>query len=200
MRKRVRGAGVQGLKCSTRTLKAVRVIPAGRSLVVLAMALAAFLPTNANAIPAYVWSANSEPVVAEPPFAGLLGMVPAAPAFIMPASESGGNADGDGLHNAVPEVQKGVDNTSYPHSERLIAIICAYDWPCERMIRIVDCESGFNPTAYNPAGYYGWFQINYEFPGWDDPVVNTSTAYYSKYLPALQRGDGLSPWPWCRWY
>ncbi len=85
--------------------------------------------------------------------------------------------------------------------DEVIAAICSLPWPCERMVAIASCESGLRPGAANPAGYYGLFQINHWFAGWDNPWTNAQTAYYEKYLPALQAGgDGLSPWPLCRYY
>ena len=82
----------------------------------------------------------------------------------------------------------------------VVAIICALPWPCEQMVAIATCESGLNPSVFNPAGYYGLFQINYAFDGWDDPAINAQVAYEQKYLPAMAFGDPLSPWPVCRWY
>jgi hypothetical protein len=66
------------------------------------------------------------------------------------------------------------------------------------MIRIAYCESGLNPNAVNGAGYWGLFQIDYMFDGWNDPWTNSRVAYEQKYLPALARGDPYSPWPKCR--
>jgi len=89
----------------------------------------------------------------------------------------------------------------YPPSVAdVIAAICSFDWDCDKMVRVASCESGLNPAAVNPLGYYGLFQINYQFPGWDDPYTNAQVAYEQKYLPALAHGDGLSPWPVCRYY
>jgi LysM repeat protein len=81
----------------------------------------------------------------------------------------------------------------------VVAAICSLPWPCDQMVRIAYCESGLNPNAVNPAGYYGLFQINYTFDGWNDPWVNSRLAYELKYLPALARGDPLTPWPRCRY-
>ena len=82
----------------------------------------------------------------------------------------------------------------------IAAIICSFPWPCEQMLRIAACESGMNPNAVNPYGYYGLFQIAAIFDGWNDPYTNARVAYEQKYLPALARGgDGLSPWPYCRY-
>jgi hypothetical protein len=81
----------------------------------------------------------------------------------------------------------------------VVAAICSLPWPCDKMVRIATCESGLNPNSKNPAGYYGLFQINFYFDGWNDPLANAQTAYYSKYLPATAGGgDGTSPWPHCR--
>lgn len=65
------------------------------------------------------------------------------------------------------------------------AIVCAYDWPCNEALAIVDCETGgkFNADAYNPSGASGWFQMM--MPLWAglmdgdpfDPYVNTLAAY-----------------------
>ena len=85
-------------------------------------------------------------------------------------------------------------------NEDIVAAICSLPWPCETMVRIATCESGLNPNAVNPIGYYGLFQINYSFDGWNDPWVNASVAYNTKYLPALAQGNGLSPWPVCQYY
>jgi LysM repeat protein len=81
----------------------------------------------------------------------------------------------------------------------VIAAICSFAWDCEKMVRIAYCESGLNPNSFNPAGYYGLFQINYSFDGWNDPWTNARVAYEQKYLPALARGDALAPWPVCRY-
>jgi LysM repeat protein len=82
----------------------------------------------------------------------------------------------------------------------VVAAICSLPWPCDTMVRIATCESGLNPNSYNPAGYYGIFQIAGIFDGWNDPWVNARVAYEQKYLPALAGGNGLSPWPHCQYY
>ncbi len=85
--------------------------------------------------------------------------------------------------------------------EEVVEAICSLPWPCEKMVAIASCESGLRPDAVNPIGYYGIFQINYVFDGWDNPWTNAQVAYYDKYLPMLNwSGDGLSPWPVCRYY
>lgn len=84
--------------------------------------------------------------------------------------------------------------------EEVVQAICSLPWDCEKMVAVAACESGLRPNAYNPLGYYGLFQINYQFPGWDDPWVNASVAYHDKYLPSLNwSGNGLAPWPVCQY-
>jgi LysM repeat protein len=86
-------------------------------------------------------------------------------------------------------------------SSDVVAAICSLPWPCDKMVRIAQCESGLNPNSYSPRGYYGLFQINYAFDGWHDPLLNARAAYHNKYLPAMAGGgDGTSPWPSCRYY
>ncbi len=85
--------------------------------------------------------------------------------------------------------------------EEVVEAICSLPWPCERMVAIAACESGLRADAVNPIGYYGLFQINHAFDGWDNPWTNAQVAYYEKYLPMLESGgDGLAPWPLCRYY
>ena len=79
----------------------------------------------------------------------------------------------------------------------VLALICALPWPCAQMVAIAACESGLDPLAFNPAGYYGLFQISFVFEGWDDPAINALVAYEQKYLPALAAGDPFWPWPLC---
>ncbi len=87
-----------------------------------------------------------------------------------------------------------------PSSDEVVAAICSLPWPCEQMVRIASCESGLHPRSVNPAGYWGLFQISEKIDGWDDALTNATYSYNSKYLPALARGDGLTPWPVCRSY
>jgi hypothetical protein len=68
------------------------------------------------------------------------------------------------------------------------------------MVAVAACESGLRADAVNPIGYYGIFQIDHAFDGWDNPWTNAQVAYYQKYLPNLNAGgDGLGPWPVCRY-
>lgn len=83
-------------------------------------------------------------------------------------------------------------------TDEVVEAICSQPWDCETMVQVAMCESGLYPGAVNPAGYWGLFQINYQFEGWDDPWINSQVAYEQKYLPAQQHGGtGLEPWPIC---
>ncbi len=76
----------------------------------------------------------------------------------------------------------------------LFDIVSQYPWDAVTGTRILLCESGGNATSYNPYGpYYGGWQIDYAFDGWDDLEINTRVAYETKYVPA----GGWSPWAWC---
>jgi hypothetical protein len=62
---------------------------------------------------------------------------------------------------------------------------------------IASCESGWNPSQIGTASQdgipdYGLFQLH----GIEimDAYQNALYAYQQKYLPALARGDGWSPW------
>lgn len=63
--------------------------------------------------------------------------------------------------------------------------LVAWFWPAEhvdRMLRIMACESGGNPYAYNPSGATGLFQVmpfwQRTWPGdYTDPWTNGAVAY-----------------------
>ena len=64
-----------------------------------------------------------------------------------------------------------------------MAIVCLpeYRWPCAVAVWVVWQESRFDPYAYNPAGYWGWWQMSEgKFPDPEtayDPVLATQRAY-----------------------
>lgn len=75
----------------------------------------------------------------------------------------------------------------------------------ERALRVADCESGLNPSAVNPRGYHGLFQIGSYYHrssfervtgvSWDAGIY---TAYYNaQYAAHLQARQGWGPWPVC---
>ena len=68
------------------------------------------------------------------------------------------------------------------------AIVCGNAWPCEWALAVIQCESGGDPNAYNPAGpYIGLFQI---WNGSYDVATNVAQAW------ALY-SDGGNHWPNC---
>jgi len=65
---------------------------------------------------------------------------------------------------------------------------------------IARCESGGNPDAYNPAGYYGAFQFS--LPTWRGVGMTGDPRDYTyneqKYAAiALYNQRGYAPWPHC---
>jgi hypothetical protein len=79
-----------------------------------------------------------------------------------------------------------------PYDGDWTAIVCSYDWDCSWALAVIQCESGGNPNAYNPAGYVGLFQIYEGYgPNLRDPATNIAAAY------ALYLSGGGSLWPNC---
>jgi len=74
-------------------------------------------------------------------------------------------------------------------------LVCAYSWDCEWALAVIQCESGGDPNAYNPAGYIGLFQISQPLYGAGlnlyDPAVNTAVAW------SLYQSGGAGHWPAC---
>jgi uncharacterized protein YraI len=66
----------------------------------------------------------------------------------------------------------------------IYAAAAAYGQSGDDMLRVATCESGLNPYAYNPAGWYGLFQFvpstfaSTPYAGFDiyDPVANANAA------------------------
>lgn len=79
-------------------------------------------------------------------------------------------------------------------------LVCSYDWPCAQALRVMWCESGGEPTAYNPSGASGLFQIMRRYHEdkvialgytWDQifiPEVNVAVAY------KIYSGSGWGLW------
>ncbi len=82
-----------------------------------------------------------------------------------------------------------------PQPLTIEGIVCAphWTWDCGWALRVVDCESGGDAEAYNPAGpYIGLWQVH---NGSFDPWENTAQAHrqYTEWQQGLR---GL-PWPHC---
>ncbi len=71
-------------------------------------------------------------------------------------------------------------------------IVCSYSWDCNWALAVIQCESGGNASAYNPAGYVGLFQV-WEGYGANlrDGATNIAAAY------SLYLSGGRSHWPNC---
>lgn len=71
-------------------------------------------------------------------------------------------------------------------------LVCSYSWDCDWALAVINCESGGNPSAYNPSGYVGLFQL-WEGHGANltDPATNIAAAY------SLYASGGAGHWPNC---
>jgi hypothetical protein len=68
-----------------------------------------------------------------------------------------------------------------------------WHWPAhlvERALWVMKLESGGSPTARNPSGAAGLFQLYPAPAGWANPDTNVWYAYWKKYRPA----GSFSPW------
>ncbi len=69
-----------------------------------------------------------------------------------------------------------------------------FTWPTEWALAVIQCESGGNPLAYNPAGpYVGLWQV---LNGSSDPYTNALQAHY-QYRQWMEGIRAVSPWPTC---
>ena len=66
--------------------------------------------------------------------------------------------------------------------------------------RIAECESGGNPRAVNPAGYYGLYQFSrptWRSVGGTGMPHRASSSEQTARAQTLFRRSGASPWPTC---
>jgi hypothetical protein len=71
-------------------------------------------------------------------------------------------------------------------------LVCSYGWDCNWALAVIQCESGGNPNAYNPAGYVGLFQVwEGHSSNLQDPATNIAAAW------SLYLSGGGSHWPNC---
>ena len=69
------------------------------------------------------------------------------------------------------------------------------NWPA-----LARCESGGNPRAVNPAGYYGLYQFSlgtWRSVGGSGNPINASPAEQTARAKILYKRSGASPWPVC---
>lgn len=65
---------------------------------------------------------------------------------------------------------------------------------------LAECESGGNPRAVNPAGYYGLYQFSvstWRSVGGSGMPHHASTAEQTHRAQKLYARSGRSPWPYC---
>jgi uncharacterized protein YabE (DUF348 family) len=81
---------------------------------------------------------------------------------------------------------------------RVVRIGTGPNWPA-----LARCESGGNPKAVNPAGFYGLYQFSLStWRGVGGQGYPTDYGYWEQTLRAwkLYRASGRSPWPHCGAY
>jgi soluble lytic murein transglycosylase-like protein len=76
--------------------------------------------------------------------------------------------------------------------EQWRGLLSKYDWPVDKMLAIMECESSGIPTQVNPSsGAIGLMQIHPPVPEAIDPEVNIRIAHH-KY-----KTQGLAAWRAC---
>lgn len=70
-----------------------------------------------------------------------------------------------------------------------------FTWDPDWALAVIACESGGDPTVYNPAGHVGLFQValihRWSRAELEDPELNVRAAH------ELYLRDGTAPWPAC---
>ena len=89
----------------------------------------------------------------------------------------------------LPEMRgvRHVESTEYR------GIVAQFDWDVMTAMRVIQCESGGDPNAYNPSGAYGLMQLM-DVPLYD-PAANIAYGYgmYSGWGDSSQ-ARGWQPW------
>lgn len=99
------------------------------------------------------------------------------------------------LHNGRP-VDRDVRTTwiRKPHP-RVVLVGTRLNWNA-----LAECESGGNPRAVNPAGYYGLYQFSvstWRSVGGSGMPNHASPAEQTLRAQKLYQRSGRSPWPYC---
>ena len=102
------------------------------------------------------------------------------------------------LHNGRP-VDRDVRKTwiRKPHP-RVVLVGTRLNWNA-----LAECESGGNPRAVNPSGYYGLYQFSvstWRSVGGSGMPHHASPAEQTKRAQILYSRSGRSPWPYCGRY
>ncbi|MFZ0323532.1 MAG: transglycosylase family protein [Actinomycetes bacterium] len=92
-----------------------------------------------------------------------------------------------------------LDKTTLRRAQnRVIAVGTGPNWT-----GLARCESGNNPNAVNPSGFYGLYQFNlstWQSVGGSGNPVDASRWEQTKRAWVLYRSSGSSPWPVCGAY
>ncbi len=161
-------------------------------LIVIGVMIYAFNPTNSGGYVVPSWDYSPTAAVRYVP------PTPRPTPYFFPQTVSP-------MPTVRPEPSRGAtptppNPTATPYTSDAATWVCQpkYGWPCTTALGVAWCESRHVTTAYNTAGYYGLFQMDYYlhiglFHGGDpfDPYVNTQAAY------ELWLEQGWAPWPNC---
>lgn len=112
------------------------------------------------------------------------------------------------LHNAEPVKYKVVDRSIVrePRAKRVLVGRKPYSVPGTDGLNwgaLANCESGGNPRAVNPAGYFGLYQFNvgtWNSVGGSGMPHHASAAEQTYRAKLLFKSRGRSPWPHCGRY
>jgi LysM repeat protein len=117
----------------------------------------------------------------------------------------------DGVKKATTTERKvpKVESKTVRKAERKVRASRSEDRPATNVSmsaawrKVADCESGGNPRAVNPAGYYGLFQFDlqtWRSVGGSGNPANASAAEQLMRAKKLYAERGASPWPVCGRY
>lgn len=109
------------------------------------------------------------------------------------------------LHNGEPVKYRVVDRklVREPRPQRVLVGREAYSVPGADGLNwgaLATCESGGNPRAVNPAGYYGLYQFDtgtWRSVGGSGLPTSASAAEQTYRAKLLYQQRGRSPWPTC---
>lgn len=109
------------------------------------------------------------------------------------------------FHNGEPVKYRIVDRTVLQEPQPRRVLVGREPWSVPgtdglNWAALADCESGGNPRAVNPAGYYGLFQ--FDVGTWDSVggsgMPHDASAEEQTYrAKLLYKSRGRSPWPTC---
>lgn len=102
------------------------------------------------------------------------------------------------LHNGRPVDRKVRKHWIRKPHPRVVLVGARLNWAA-----LARCESGGNPRAVNPAGYYGLYQFSvptWQSVGGSGMPHHASAAEQTRRAQKLYERSGRSPWPHCGRY